>query len=101
MVVSFLIFSWNKIFLQEEKLKVGNNNGQPRIASATSGGPRQNNCTFRFRVTRGGDLENVAEYSYLAIIWCGKTFILGYPELCHNRLDCFCFVLNLVGVEQN
>ena len=26
---------------------------------------------------------------------------LGYPELCHNRLDCFCFVLNLVGVEQN
>ena len=27
--------------------------------------------------------------------------VLGYPELCHNRLDCFCFVLNLVGVEQN
>ena len=26
---------------------------------------------------------------------------LGYPELCHNQLDCFCFVLNLVGVEQN
>ena len=24
---------------------------------------------------------------------------LGYPELCHNRLDCF--VSNLVGVEQN
>ena len=30
-----------------------------------------------------------------------KYFVLGYPELCHNRLDCFCFVLNLVGVEQN
>ena len=30
-----------------------------------------------------------------------KTNKLGYPELCHNRLDCFCFVLNLVGVEQN
>ena len=30
-----------------------------------------------------------------------STIVLGYPELCHNRLDCFCFVLNLVGVEQN
>ena len=25
---------------------------------------------------------------------------IGYPELCHNRLDCFCFVLNFVRVEQ-
>ena len=24
---------------------------------------------------------------------------LGYPELCHNQLNCFCFVLNLVGVK--
>ena len=30
-----------------------------------------------------------------------KKTELGYPELCHNRLDCFCLVLNLVGVEQN
>ena len=30
-----------------------------------------------------------------------NNWILGYPELCHNRLDCFGFVLNLVGVEQN
>ena len=26
---------------------------------------------------------------------------LGYPDLCHNWLDCFCFVLNLIWVEQN
>ena len=30
-----------------------------------------------------------------------KINIKGYPELCHNWLDCFCFVLNSVGVEQN
>ena len=34
-------------------------------------------------------------------IFKGKKKELGYPELCHNQLDCFCFVLNLAGVEQN
>ena len=28
-----------------------------------------------------------------------KKIKLGYSELCQNRLNCFCFVLNLVGVE--
>ena len=35
------------------------------------------------------------------IINTEETNKLGYPELCRNQLDCFYFVLNLVGVEQN
>ena len=45
--------------------------------------------------------KTLASFASSEATWTKKVNELGYPELCHNRLDCFCFVLNLVGVEQN
>ena len=46
------------------------------------------------------NVENITEGDVLKKSGGIKKKELGYPELCHNRLDCFCFVLNLVGVEK-
>jgi len=46
-------------------------------------------------------LEQYEKIRAFQTVLNGLKHELGYPELCHNRLDCFCFVLNLVGVEQN
>ena len=53
-----------------------------------------------------GRLGHPQSLEYVQMFSEGCQFVVlksetRLPELCHNQLDCFCFVLNLVGVEQN
>ena len=103
-----LPFSWFK------QVKIGRSDCRPAGRSTPTIIP----CTVFFQVTECGNngqildkclgnttyWTNIVEIQHIRQIFgkqCENILQLGYPELCHNRLDCFCFVLNLVGVEQN
>ena len=57
--------------------------------------------TKKFNMEDEYDKKNVRKPKIFKKEDTRKKSKLGYPELCHNQLDCFCFVLNLVGVDQN
>ena len=65
---------------------------------------------LRWQKTPNCQVNRSFYFKMLAFKWCSneqqnkrnlnkEKMLLGYPELCHNRLGCFCFVLNLVEVE--
>ena len=65
---------------------------------------------FRKWIKEGSQTLKSTTNTFLIWIKTINKSLLGYPELCNNQLDCFCFVLywicfcfvlNLVGVEQN
>ena len=103
---------------KKERLNDGNNNGQATHGARKPHGPilQRNkcliiNCHFGWQRTSCTASQSAAQPP-LQQIGDKKVVVtpvtiymmkLGCPELCHNRLDCFCFAFNLIGlgVEQN